>query len=163
MIKSLLFIVTFFSLIFSDELIGTQAPKFFSRNLNSPHKEFVKLQDKVNGGNGVAISFFATWCIHCREELQFLQSTTDSLGVSLLVVSVDDQWDSTGIQLIDSLGITVPLLHDTYKIISKQFGYTGELPYTVYIDTKGVIRAITTGFSKKETENIKSILLSLKE
>ncbi|MCP4269702.1 MAG: hypothetical protein GY777_29710 [Candidatus Brocadiaceae bacterium] len=66
------------------------------------------------------------------------------------------------LSVIDSMGITVPVMYDKYKIISRQFGYTGELPYTIYINKDGVIRNVKTGFSSDDMTEITEIVSSLK-
>ncbi len=152
-----------FSQLLSNDLIGTQCPTFFSKNKNSLKKEFINVDEKINKGNGTVIVFFASWCKPCRTEIPFLQDIGTEHNTEILLVSVDDRWETDQIELLSELEIKVPVMHDKYKIISKQFGYTGQLPYTVYIDYLGIIREITTGFSEESKNHINSVVETLKK
>ena len=161
MIKIYILVLFLLSISFSQTLQGTEAPLFFAKNLNSPDKKFVQLKSEFDKGNGVVLSFFASWCAPCQQELPFLEKLHEEKGVSLMVVSVDDKFTEKEVALMAKIGVNSPVFHDTYKIISKQYGFTGALPYTVYIDSKGIIQEIKTGFSYEDTTEIRAIIEGL--
>lgn len=150
------------SVVSAENLINTTAPNFFSKNLNSPQKEFVKLDDEIAKENGVIIAFFASWCSPCKKELPFLQSLTKELGVSLIAISVDDKWGDNENKMVVDMNFTAPVLHDKYKIISKQYDYSGQLPYSIYINKNGVIKHISSQYSPEMNNEIREKIKNLK-
>ncbi len=162
MMKALLLTLAIFTTtLFSNELINTKAPLFFSKNINSPKKEFVKLQSEIEKGNGVVLAFFASWCAPCKKELPFLESLQTESGVAVIAISLDDRWSETEKKMVADMGFTAPVLHDKYKMISKQYKYEGKLPYTIYIDKSGLIKATSSEYSQSLQNQIKAKVISL--
>lgn len=148
-------ILTFaFSLCASEPQIkGKSAPAFRLAILNRPGKEMVS--------HAVIVSFFATWCAPCREEIPFLQKLTDSLsseGLRLVTVCVDTVYGKKQSDMVKALKLTSPVVHDKFGIVARRFECPKALPYTVYIDRNGVVKAAESGFSEEKKEMIRKIV-----
>lgn len=162
-------IIRFFSVILwltsaitANEIVGLKAPHFMGRNLNASSKEMLGIKSETTTEKAIVLAFFATWCQPCLKELQFLQQLQNEYAnVEVIAISVDAQWKEKEKKLYSSLGLTIPVLHDTFKIISRKYHYSGELPYTVYISKEHIVTAITNSFSESEKNKIKELILSL--
>ena len=64
-------IFTLFSLVFPELKVGDPAPTFYIRTLEE--KNFF-MSDTLKHDKPIILSFFATWCIPCREEIPVLDS-----------------------------------------------------------------------------------------
>jgi thiol-disulfide isomerase/thioredoxin len=126
---------------------GLRAPDFTMQTLDG---QSVRLSDLV--GRPVVISYWATWCIPCKQELPILQQIQQEYqdqGLIVLSVNATDQDDLTDVQsLVGEMGMTFPVLLDQ----GKQFADTYQalfFPTTFYIDASGVIREIKLGDSSE--------------
>ncbi len=141
--------------------IGDQAPTFFMKNMNTIERQMIDVAGEIEKGNGVVLSFFASWCVPCRQELPYLQRVTDSLKtVSLIAVCVDTVWAEPQKSMITSMNFTKPVLSDRMLIVAKKYGYTGKLPYTVFIKKDGTVSAFSESFSEKEIPQIRTKIIA---
>lgn len=98
-------------------------------------------------GNILVVSFGATWCIPCHEELrdlETLQREFERLPVRFIWVSIDTQEDSTDEELrrfAKSLKLTLPILRDPDKRAYKQFSERTRVPLVVFLDKEGQVIA----------------------
>jgi thiol-disulfide isomerase/thioredoxin len=97
--------------------------------------------------NGVILSFFASWCIPCRNELPIINSLVDELkskGVKVVIVNVRENLAAVTALLAD-LKVDKPLvLIDGNGNVSDQYGIRF-LPVTFFIGSDGKIRHIIYG------------------
>jgi len=137
------------------KLNGT-APTFSLRDLDG--KEF-NLSDyagstKKEKGNGVILSFFASWCAGCRSELPLINSLVDELtGQGIRVVIVDVKEDVDTIRaLLAELKVDKPV------VLMDRYGKTGDnyqvrfLPTTFFIGADGRVKDIIFGEIKDKHE-----------
>jgi thiol-disulfide isomerase/thioredoxin len=98
-------------------------------------------------GNGVILSFFASWCIPCRNELPMINSLVDELkgnGVKVVIVNVKENLPAIKALLAD-LKVDKPLvLSDPNGKVSEQY-QVRFLPVTFFIGRDGKIRHIIYG------------------
>lgn len=97
-------------------------------------------------GGAMVISFWASWCEPCHDEMPAVQRLSDrwrTRGVSFLAVAVGDQKDRASAMLWD-LGVSVPQLHDPDKAITRAFGVR-TIPTTLILDRRHRIVARATG------------------
>jgi peroxiredoxin len=91
-------------------------------------------------GKVVLLSFWATWCKPCEEEMpsmERLHRRLEGQPFALLAVSVDaDAAEVTGFR--DRLGLTLPILLDPEKKTAGAY-QAFRFPETVLIDAKGEI------------------------
>ena len=96
----------------------------------------VRIPDST--GRVLVLNFWATWCGPCKEEmpsLARLQSQFDSAQVSVVTVT-SDRYPQGIKQVLDQLGITLPVLFDEDEELSRHFMVRG-LPTTVLLDRSG--------------------------
>ena len=98
-------------------------------------------------GNVVMVTFWATWCGPCRQEMPHLNRIYDkykSSGFTLLGVNIDDD-PRAARELAAKLGVKFPVLLDTDKKVSKAYDLSA-MPATLLIDRDGRIRHIHRGY-----------------
>jgi len=90
-------------------------------------------------GRPVLVSFWATWCPPCVEEMPSLQELARRLGdkATVLAVSVDDSWDA--IRRFFPNGTPLTVLLDPTREAPGRFG-TSQFPESFLIDPSGHVR-----------------------
>ena len=120
-------------------------------------------QAKEKGRHGIALVFFATWCVPCRagiKELGRNRDRLDSAGVEVFLMDYSEDGKSAP-DMLDKLGAKkFTVLPDRYGMIGEDFGVVnaekgGGLPKTFVAGTDGRIRAI---FSTEGDDYINLIL-----
>jgi len=151
---------------FAQARVGEKAPGFVTTTLEGKRvalKEYWEQQ----GHKAIVLSFFATWCQPCKEDLKYLQGLQEQLRsrgfLALAVHSQDPSVKAEGIKkFLDDLQVNLPVLLDEYGIIGKRYGVTA-LPCNVLIDREGILRAKYLGYGeavKKDFEGRLKPLLS---
>jgi len=147
--------------------VGEKAPGFITSTLEGKRvtlKEYWEQQGK----KAIILSFFATWCQPCKEDLKYLQGLQGQLGSQgfqvLAVHTQDPSAKPEGVKkFLDELGVSLPVLLDEYGIIGKRYGVIA-LPCNVLIDKEGTLRAKYLGYNeavKKDFEGKFKPLLGL--
>ncbi len=104
----------------------------------------VKSKEQISG---VILSFFASWCIPCRNELPIINSLSDEMqreGVKVVLIGVKEDFKSINALLAD-LKVDKPLvLSDRNGKVSEQYQIRF-LPVTFFIGRDGKIKHIIYG------------------
>jgi peroxiredoxin len=125
------------------------APTFSLRDAEG--KDFY-LSDYVGAtrkesGNGIILSFFATWCAECRIELPLINSLVDELkgkGIKVVIVDVKENFDRIA-ALLSELKVNKPVvLSDRYGKTAEKYGVRF-LPVTFFIGADAKVRHIIFG------------------
>jgi len=99
----------------------------------------------------LVLSFFATWCQPCKEDLRYLQKVQDqygNIGLQILAVHTQDSSKENMVkEFMEKLGVKLPVLMDEFGIIGKRYAVTG-LPANFLIDNEGILRARYLGYSE---------------
>jgi len=146
--------------------VGEKAPGFITNTLEGKRVTLKEYWEQ-KGHKAIVLSFFATWCQPCKEDLKYLQTLQEQLGSrGFLVLAVHTQDSSVKAEavkkFIDGLRVNLPVLLDEYGIIGKRYGVTA-LPCNVLIDQEGILRAKYLGYGdavKKDFEGRMKPLLS---
>lgn len=108
------------------------APDF---ELTSLDGETIRLSDRR--GQWVILTFWATWCAPCTEELPALQTLYAAGGVEVIAVNMRE--DAATVRLfVDGLGITYPVGLNPDDSVVLDYAVMG-LPQTFVIDPQGVV------------------------
>ncbi|MEL7311944.1 MAG: TlpA disulfide reductase family protein [Pseudomonadota bacterium] len=144
--------------VFAAGLDGQSAPDF---SLQNSAGEQVSLSDLR--GDVVMINFWATWCGPCREEMPLLDelhSRYNRVGFSLLGVNIDDD-PRRAEEMIESLGVSFPVVFDSTKRVSQQYEVNA-MPVTILLDREGVVRYVhhgyKPGYEDKYLQQIRELL-----
>ncbi len=116
---------------------GDRAPEFKLPALNGQYVSLSDFRGKV-----VMVHFWATWCPPCVEELPTLSKLYQEIkgkDFEMLAVSVDEGGEEAVTSFMRRNGLNVPVLLDTARAISAQYG-TFKFPETYILDRDGIVR-----------------------
>ncbi|HVC75440.1 MAG TPA: TlpA disulfide reductase family protein [Candidatus Micrarchaeaceae archaeon] len=123
--------------------VGGTAPDFTSWDLSGKK---VSLADFK--GHPVLITFWATWCTACQEELPTVQRMRDqfqSTGFSVLAVNYRETNDSRMSQFLAGLRVNLEAVIDPEGTIASAYGVDIGLPISVLLDRTGTVVRIWIG------------------
>ena len=156
----LLIPLSFSSLTYAQSQLGEKAPAFITNTLDGKRialKDYWENQEK----RVLILSFFATWCGPCKEDLKYLQKVQDqhsSKGLHVVsVLTQDSAKEETVKKFTQALGVRLPVLLDEFSIIGRRYGVTG-LPCTFVIDKEGVLKAKYLGYSEVVKKRFEDLL-----
>ena len=99
----------------------------------------------------MVLSFFATWCQPCKEDLKYLQRVQDQhgdKGFQVVAVLTQDTSKEDRVRIfMKELGVTLIVLMDEYGIIGKRYAVTA-LPCNFVIDKDGILKAKYFGYGE---------------
>ncbi len=154
-------LVVFASASFSqDNSAGIRkGPDFTLENLDG---NLVELYKEVGDGP-ILLSFWATWCKPCIEELnEYKQIYSDykDQGFKMYAISTDDENSVAKVKpLVKSKGYSFPVLLDTNSDAVRLY-YAQSIPYSVILDKKGMIIYSHLGYMKGDEVKVKQIIAS---
>ncbi len=119
-----------------------EAPVF---SLNSLDGKKINLSDFK--GKPVLITFWATWCESCKEELPVLNKFCAGKGDQLvfLLIAIDGERKKAVQKIVNEKKITLPVLLLLKEKVMDQYGVRGWVPQTFIIDREGRLIGKTTG------------------
>jgi thiol-disulfide isomerase/thioredoxin len=138
--------------------IGATAPDFVGRDLQGRTVQLSRLR-----GAPVVLTFFASWCHPCEEELPALEQAQRAAGDKLHVVAVNYQDIADDSKAFaQQLGVTFPVVtEDTASNPIAHRYDVHEMPDVVFIDAKGVVRDRAWGpMSKSDIQSAVTRLAS---
>ena len=98
----------------------------------------------------LVLTFLATWCGHCDEDLKFLQRLQEQYadqGLRVLCVFTGSLSRVKEAQkYLEGLNIELPILLDPKRVVSKRYQVPG-FPSTYAIDRDGILRIRCVGCS----------------
>lgn len=138
----------------SSAILGERRPHFSLEDLDGEEVEIADFDGEV-----VVLNFWGTWCEPCVEEIPILVDLAREYagrGVQVVGIAVDDPEPVR--QFAEEAGIDYALLvggHDGFDLVAR-YGNPGKaLPYTVFIDREGTIRAAHNGKLSREQAEAK--------
>jgi cytochrome c biogenesis protein CcmG, thiol:disulfide interchange protein DsbE len=130
-----------------EKMEGRIAPNFKLENLNGGYTE---LSDELGKGP-VLLSFWATWCKPCVEELTELKKVYEdykSKGFNILAISIDDEKTISKVKpFVRTKGFPFTILLDPNSDAARKY-YAYNPPYTVLINKKGEIVYTHLGYMR---------------
>jgi len=112
-------------------------------------------------GDVVVISFWATWCHYCMQELPVLagvQAVAAKRGLRMQVVAVDYRESRhTFVRAAELLGSRLPSLlitRDVNGSIGKPYGVSGSIPVMVMLHRDGTVAYVHVGYDQDELDEL---------
>jgi cytochrome c biogenesis protein CcmG, thiol:disulfide interchange protein DsbE len=135
---------------------GDVIPTFYLKDINGNNFFLTDyLGEKAsNTCRSIVFSFCASYCQPCKIEIPELEKLAVKYrdqGLRVFLVAIERQEQAQ--KLVMETATTLPVLIDRYLVVQKLLGFEG-IPYTVLIDSKGVARFISTGFSEDHASEI---------
>ena len=137
-----------------------KASNFSVKDISNKKIKFSKYKGKV-----VLLTFWATWCKPCLQELKHFSKFQETYGDDLVVLAISTDDASTAPKVRSTAkkeGWVMPVIHDQDGVLISKFNPKGNNPYSVYIDRAGRIALAHEGFSSgdevKHEGYIKSLL-----
>jgi peroxiredoxin len=156
----LILVFAFVSNLFSqqeDLKAGRQAPNFKLENID---KKYIELK-KETGDAPILLSFWATWCKPCVEELAEFSKIYEEYkpkGFKMFAIATDNEKSVAKVKpLIKSKGYNFPVLLDTNQEAARIY-YATPIPYTVLLDKNGNIVYTHRGYVKGDELQLKQKL-----
>ena len=122
--------------------------------------DLVELSNEVGEGP-ILLSFWATWCKPCIEELNDYKKLYNEYkddGFKMFAISTDDENTVAKVKpLVKSKGWNFPVLLDTNSDAVRLY-YAQSVPFSVILDKKGMIIYSHLGYMKGDEEKVKQII-----
>jgi thiol-disulfide isomerase/thioredoxin len=98
-------------------------------------------------GKPVLLTFWATWCPTCREELPSLEKLSDGKRnqLAILLIAIDGEREKKARKIIKENKITLPVALLLKEKVMDGYGIKGWVPITILIDATGLIVGKTVG------------------
>ncbi len=125
-----------------NEMVGKPAPDFTLPVVGGGQMNFTQLR----GDKGAIILFWATWCPHCRRELNNLKIHQEVIeGNGTRIVLVDTGEDEETIQeYLQKNKIDMTVLMDKDSAVAENYHILG-VPTFYLVDKTGIVREIQHG------------------
>lgn len=120
------------------------APDFVLKSVSGENIRLSEYRGRI-----VMVSFWASWCGDCRNQLRALQALQNryaGAGVELLAVSLDTARRQAA-DAADALELATPVLLDPDGAVGRLYE-VDRMPYAVLVDREGQIRHIDEGFGR---------------
>ncbi len=138
----------------NNDLAGRIAPEFKLENVQG---EYISLKDELGDGP-VLLSFWATWCKPCIEEMtkyKDIYSSYKDKGFKVLAISIDDERTVAKVKpFVRSKNYPFPVLLDTNSEVARKY-YAQNVPYSVLLDKSGNIVYTHLGYMKGDELKMK--------
>lgn len=127
--------------------VGETAPAFEGRLMDGTPFSLEAQRGKV-----VVLSFFATWCPPCREEIPFLEREVwlPFQGPNFAMAAIAREHEASELdEFITTMGMTFPVVPDPDRSIYSLFA-DAFIPRTLVIDAEGQVIYHGTDFNTDE-------------
>ncbi len=113
-----------------------QAPAFTLNGLDGKKISLIDFK-----GKPVLITFWATWCDSCKEEMpileKFSQGKRDQL--TILLIAIDGERKRAVQTIVDKSKLSLPVLLLLKEKVMDQYGVRGWVPQTYLVDQEGML------------------------
>lgn len=118
--------------------------------LNDVNGKRIDVSEYAKTGQVIVLSFWATWCVPCKKELNNISELYDEwkqkFNMKLVAVSIDDSRSSTKVKpYTDSQRWEYDILLDPNQDLKRELNIQG-IPFTVLLNKQGKIVYTHTGY-----------------
>lgn len=139
---------------------GDAAGDFSLRDINGKEVSLAQYKGQV-----VVMSFWATWCGPCKEEMPHLEAmyrAHKDEGLTVLSISIDDARSASRVKpYIKKMGYSFPVLLDRESKVIGSYNPPKTVPYTVVIDRNFEVAQKTAGYNPGDEETLETFVKSL--
>ncbi len=155
---TLLFLVSIASTVFAQKSLPDV-------NIQELSGKKVNIQDYADNGKVTVLSFWATWCVPCKKELdniaEYYEEWQEDYNMELVAISVDNARSITKIKtVVDSKGWEYEILSDKNGDLKRALNFQA-VPYTMVIDTDGNIVYRHDGYVEGDEFELEEVLQKL--
>lgn len=148
----------------NNEEVGKKMPSVMLEDLDG---NTINSAELSNDGNPIVISFWATWCKPCRQELNTIADDYEDLqeetGMKLIAVSIDDERNKSKVRpVVDASGWEYDIWLDTNSDLKRAMGVNYP-PQTFVINGKGEIVYSHVGFVPGDELELYDFLTEMSE
>lgn len=134
-----------------------KGPNFKAENLDG---DVFELNAEIGDGP-ILLSFWATWCKPCIEELNQYKKIYEDYkdkGFKMYAISTDDERTVAKVKpFVKSKNFKFPVLLDTNSDAARLY-YAQSVPYSVIIDKQGYIIYSHLGYMRGDEVKVKEII-----
>lgn len=139
-------------------VVGAEPPDLLGK---TPKGEEIRISD--HRGKVMVMSFWATWCPHCRNQfpaLDYIQQQVDPSRLRVVLINFKEDISTYRAVLRQTSKSTVTWTHDRRGAVSDAYGVTS-VPRTFIIDKSGKLASIRVGYSDDGLPNLLAMLNEL--
>lgn len=137
-----------------------QRPTVADFSLETLDGKRVKLSDYE--GRVVLVSFWATWCKPCKQELPFLDDFAKKYadeGLAVLAINTDGPRTMSEVRrFVKRKKLTIPQLLDADGAMLQKLNPRGVMPFTLYLDRQHRIAETADKFSPGDEAKIEAVI-----
>lgn len=142
------------------EVTEPEATNFVLENIEG---DIVELNEYIGEGP-ILISFWATWCKPCKEELLHVQELLEKYvekGLTVFAISTDSEKSVAKVKpYIKSHNYTFEVLLDTNSEVARSY-YVRSVPFTLIIDQAGKVVYQQLGYRKGDEIKVEEVISKL--
>ncbi len=125
----------------------------------------VNIKDYADNGKITVLSFWATWCVPCKKELdniaEYYADWQEDYNMELVAISVDNARSVTKIKsVVNSKGWEYTVLSDKNEDLKRALNFQA-VPYTMVIDQEGNIVYRHDGYVEGDEFALEDVLKEL--
>jgi cytochrome c biogenesis protein CcmG/thiol:disulfide interchange protein DsbE len=139
------------------EVIETEATNFVLENIEG---DIIELSENIGEGP-ILISFWATWCKPCKEELPHVQELLEKYeeqGLTVFAISTDSEKSVAKVKpYVKSHNYTFEVLLDTNSEVARSY-YVRSVPFTLIIDKSGKVVYQQLGYRKGDEIKVEEVI-----
>ena len=128
-------------------------------SLRNEDQKLMRLNEKI--GKPMVLMAFNLACVYCDPEIKLLMEEKKNLGEDLQVFLINADVISKKEKVLDKLKkleCDLPILFDKNQDYTEGVAF----PYTIIIDSKGIVKEVLTGFSDATKAKILKTIKEIK-
>ena len=156
--------IIYFFFISLSSICWSQIPSVDIKTLDG---SIINTSTFENGGSPIVISFWATWCKPCKEELENIHDVyedwQDETNVKLIAISIDDARNTSKLKpMVNAKGWEYEVYQDSNREFATKMG-VNPIPHTFLINGEGKIVYEHVTYSEGDEDKLYDKILEITE